>query len=821
MASVFAVTAKLSADTAAFTSGLKSAETRITALEKASGEASKGVGTNLDGMGKKAEGLKGILGKVGGAMVALGAISFIKGAVEQASSLEAEFEGVRQTFGASAVSVQDFAKQAAFSAGMSNVAALKAAKGIGAYGKAAGLSASDNATFSTSLLQAAGDLGSFYDVSTDDALAAISGGLRGESEGLRKFGILIDENVVKQQAMKDGLIKTTNEALTPQQKTLATYGVIMSKIGVAQGDFVNYNETYGNSIKTVGALFQNLQADVGGALLPAMAQLAGALVPVIQQLGPVLTKVMTALSPVITAITTNISALIPILTPLFEVVASGAGIFADLINTVLPPILSILPPIMNLFQTLMVPIQNLVSTLLPPLSQILTIVANAFLGLMPSIQAILPSITSFITTIGTMLAGALTNMMPMIQQFMEMLMQLLGALMPLIPPLLEIVMSLLPPLLALFQALLPPILQVAEIIITYLVGAIKLLVQIITPVLKVFGDIIGGVVKIITDFVTGLWNTVKPILNLIIDGVNMVLGFLGLPKIPKLDSATKKSAYDQGKEIGDAKAAGYKDATKGVPALDVKNAKLEGGGTGIDTGTGDGGKGQAKKNPVTEYYKKINEEIKKNNAKTKLLSMGLSETIADSVVNAGDGWDKIYNKLVKGGSKAMDSLTKKYLQTGEAMKQMTDLVGSEMSKVRDSMTAGFDLTKMGKSSASIVANGRKLVAKAKAFGEEIKKLAASGLNPTLLNQVISAGPDAGMATARALNQGGVTGIDELNSLYKQAGDIGTEVGKSVVTSQSDYYITVNGGVGDKNTIGKAIVESIKAYERSSGTKWRS
>jgi len=821
MASVFSVSAKISADTAAFTAGLKKAEERIDALEKASGTAGKGVGTNLDGMGKKASGLSGILGKVSGALVALGAVNFVSGAISQASSLEAEFEGVNQTFGESAKVVQDFAKQAAFSAGMSNVAALKAAKNIGAYGKAVGLTGEENAKFSTSLLQAAGDLGSFYDVSTDDALSAIQMGLRGESEGLRKFGILLDENVIKQQAMKDGLIETTSQALTPQQKTLATYSAIMGKIGVAQGDFVKYNDTYGNSIKTVGALFQNLQADVGGALLPAMAQLASALVPVIQQLGPVLTTVMQSLAPLITAITSNLGALIPVLQPIFNVVGMVAGVFAELINTVLPPILAILPPIMALFESLIAPIMTLVQALLPPLSQILQIVANTFLALMPSIMAILPSLTSLITLVGTLLAEALTTVMPYFQQFMDVFALLVEALMPILPPILNLVEQLLPLMIMGFQLLLPPILQIATVIAQILLPVIKAIAETVGPVFQVIGDIIGFVVGKIGEFIDWLMPYVTPILNAIIDGVNAVFGMLGIPPIPKLSAPVKKSAYDEGKALGEAKADGYAAGTAGVPGLDVSKVKTTNTSDTTTTANKPGGGGGAKKNPVTEYYKKINAEIKKQNAKTKLLSMGLSETIADSVVSSGEGWDKIYKKLVKGGTKAMDALEAKYAQTGEAMKAMTDTVGSEMSKVRDSMTAGFDITKMGKSSSAIVANGRKLVAKAKAFGEEIKKLAASGLNPTLLNQIISAGPDAGMATAKALNQGGISSVDELNSLYQQANDIGNDVGASMVQSQANYYITVSGGVGDKNTIGKAIVESIKAYERSSGTNWRS
>ncbi len=38
---------------------------------------------------------------------------------------------------------------------------------------------------------------------------------------------------------------------------------------------------------------------------------------------------------------------------------------------------------------------------------------------------------------------------------------------------------------------------------------------------------------------------------------------------------------------------------------------------------------------------------------------------------------------------------------------------------------------------------------------------------------------------------------------------------------NNYTINVNGGVGSGSTIGKSIVDAIKAYERSSGAVWQS
>ena len=46
------------------------------------------------------------------------------------------------------------------------------------------------------------------------------------------------------------------------------------------------------------------------------------------------------------------------------------------------------------------------------------------------------------------------------------------------------------------------------------------------------------------------------------------------------------------------------------------------------------------------------------------------------------------------------------------------------------------------------------------------------------------------------------------------------LGKFGQGNQTTYNITVNGGVGSGATIGKSIVDAIKAYERSSGAVWQ-
>ena len=222
-----------------------------------------------------------LAGVLGGALV----VNFAKDAVLAASNLGAEFEGVNQTFGSAAESVQQFASQAANLVGVSETVALRAAKNFGGFATAAGLSGQAAADFSIDLVRAAGDLASFADVPVDEAIAAIGSGLAGSSEPLRKFQIFLDDTTLKAYAMEKGL-GDTFDTMTQNEKTLLRQASLLDQMGVKQNDFVNYQDSFGNALKTVESQFADLQAEIGKAFIPALESVLSelrVLVPVLEQ----------------------------------------------------------------------------------------------------------------------------------------------------------------------------------------------------------------------------------------------------------------------------------------------------------------------------------------------------------------------------------------------------------------------------------------------------------------------------------------------------------------------------------------------------------
>jgi hypothetical protein len=195
-------------------------------------------------------------------------------AVKAASDLSETISKVGVLFGDSATEIESFANKAASSLGQTKQQALDAAATFATFGKAAGLSGKDLSGFSTSFVSLASDLASFNNTSPEQAINAIGAALRGEAEPLRAYGVLLDDASLRQAALELGIIKTTKNALTPQQKVLAAQKLIFEQTGAAQGDFGRTSDGLANRTRILTAELENAKVTIGNALLPIILQLA-------------------------------------------------------------------------------------------------------------------------------------------------------------------------------------------------------------------------------------------------------------------------------------------------------------------------------------------------------------------------------------------------------------------------------------------------------------------------------------------------------------------------------------------------------------------
>jgi hypothetical protein len=163
----------------------------------------------------------------------------------------------------------------------------------------------------------------------------------------------------------------------------------------------------------------------------------------------------------------------------------------------------------------------------------------------------------------------------------------------------------------------------------------------------------------------------------------------------------------------------------------------------------------------------------------------------------------------------------------KAFESFNNAVKSLFGQIKDSIMSSFTLPDLGNSVNSITKNIGKLLEKTRTFAKNIQTLSQQGLDATLLQQVIGAGPIQGAKLAEALVGGGSGFLQELNSAFGEFGNlagsiagVGTTGAFANQQTVNNYSIEVTGGVATSSDVGRAVVNAIKDFERQSGTAWR-
>jgi hypothetical protein len=234
-------------------------------------KTSNGVQSSFGSMAKAGAALAVGFGaiKVAGAAIA-GTFDFFAGSVKNASDLGETISKVDVIFGEAKESIESWANTSAKSLGQSKTDAMDAAAQFAIFGKAAGLGGEDLVSFSKELVGLSADLASFNNATPEEAILAIGSALRGEAEPMRRFGVLLDDASLKNEAFKLGLTETTNDALTPQQKVLAAHALIMAQTITAQGDFARTSGGLANQQRTLTANLKDFSTEMGQVLLPVV-----------------------------------------------------------------------------------------------------------------------------------------------------------------------------------------------------------------------------------------------------------------------------------------------------------------------------------------------------------------------------------------------------------------------------------------------------------------------------------------------------------------------------------------------------------------------
>ena len=202
---------------------------------------------------------------------------FAKGGLEVASDLQEVQNVVDVTFGEQgAAAVEDFAKKAAGSFGMSELSAKKFTGTMGAMLKSMNLDDAAVQDMSLALTGLAGDMASFYNLDAEEAFSKLRSGISGETEPLKQLGINMSVANLEAYALSQGINTAWKEMSAAEQATLR-YQYIMQATADAQGDFARTSDSYANQQRILQLNMENLSASIGKKVLPIITQFSGLL----------------------------------------------------------------------------------------------------------------------------------------------------------------------------------------------------------------------------------------------------------------------------------------------------------------------------------------------------------------------------------------------------------------------------------------------------------------------------------------------------------------------------------------------------------------
>ena len=241
------------------------------------------ISTKFADMGQKMQNMGQTLTNIGQKMTAsitLPLAAAGAASVKLASDLEESRNKVEVVFGSMAQSVEDFAASALESYGLAEGSALTMASTFGAMASSMGLSEQASASMSTSLTALAADMASFYNVSTEVAQTSLQGVFTGETEALKKFGIVMTQTNLEDFAKKMG---KSYDQMSEGEKVLTRYAFVLDATKDAQGDFARTSDGAANTFRVFQESLKELGASLGEQILPIITPIVQAINSLIQK----------------------------------------------------------------------------------------------------------------------------------------------------------------------------------------------------------------------------------------------------------------------------------------------------------------------------------------------------------------------------------------------------------------------------------------------------------------------------------------------------------------------------------------------------------
>lgn len=253
-------------------------------------------------------------------------------AINQASDLGEAVNAANVVFGDASTQIDAFAQSAIDNLGLARQTVLQMATPLGAMFTAQGIDVAEASRMTEELITRGRDIKSLFNASsTEEVLQAISAGLRGETEPLRRYGVQLSEAALQAEALSSGLIQVEGDttkvmsaqlaaqkaarayaeavekhgdnsakaeeaqmameianqklaaaiedksvpALDAETKMRAAYNIIMEQSAIAEGDYARTKDSYANQAERAKEQTKEMAAELGENLMPTVQKVLG------------------------------------------------------------------------------------------------------------------------------------------------------------------------------------------------------------------------------------------------------------------------------------------------------------------------------------------------------------------------------------------------------------------------------------------------------------------------------------------------------------------------------------------------------------------
>ena len=255
----------IEADIKLFNQNIDKARKEMDKLEKSTTSNLSKIGNSFVSIGKKASILSA-------GLVAVGSKSFL-----MAADFEDALGATEQIFKDSADTVNSWAEGLDTSFGIAKKEALEYSNLMGSMLINIGnLTEREASRQSAKLIELTKDLTAMYGGTTQDAVRALTGALKGNNTMLDNYGMAVNEALIKSKALEMGLISGTGE-MSLQAKQAATLALIWEQTGAAQGQAAREADGASGAMRALKTEITNLSTELGELLLPVITPMVSGL----------------------------------------------------------------------------------------------------------------------------------------------------------------------------------------------------------------------------------------------------------------------------------------------------------------------------------------------------------------------------------------------------------------------------------------------------------------------------------------------------------------------------------------------------------------